>query len=190
MDPINRTVTLYTAQTEPVLAALERDGVCFSRAEYVRRKYGESAPVFLTAYTWFVEAAERLVPRPEGAELPYWAFRELYSVEPPAGGRVLTLRVPAEQAVFFDLYDWNKVLRLRYLEESEEDGRAFRRELALRGLREEDVMLTDFYPELRQQIRDSWSRLLRHHEALAAGDTAGVGGVQAGLWQLRAEWIQ
>lgn len=186
----SHTLTLYTAQTEAVWEVLTRDGVCFSREEYVAKKYGETAPGFLAAYRWFAREAPRLVPKPEGAQLPYWAFGELYSVEASGPSRVLTLEVPREQAVLFDLYDWNKILRLRYLGENEEEERAFRRELALRGLREEDVMLTDFYPELRRQIRDSWPRLLRHHEALAAGDAAGVGGVQAGLWQLRAEWIQ
>ena len=90
--------------------------------------------------------------------------------------------------MLFDLYDWNKVLRMQFLGEPEEE-RAFRRELALRGLREQDVMLTDFYPELKRQILDSWPRLLRHHQALLAGDDTGVGGVQAGLWQLRREWV-
>ena len=35
---------------------------------------------------------------------------------------------------------------MQFLGEPEEE-RAFRQELALRGLREQDVMLTDFYPE-------------------------------------------
>lgn len=188
MDREHRVLTLYTAQSEAVLAALRRDGVCYSRAEYVRRKYGESAGVFLTAYRWFASEAAKLAAKPPEAELPYWAFRDLYSLD-AAGGNVLTLRVPADQVVLFDLYDWNKVLCMQYLGETESDAAAFRRELALRGLRESDVMLTEFYPDLKQRILDSWQRLLRHHQALLEGDTTGVGGVQAGLWLLRAEWV-
>ena len=41
-------VILYAAQADAVLKAIERDGRCFSREEYVRRKYGESGPIFLT----------------------------------------------------------------------------------------------------------------------------------------------
>ena len=188
MDHGHQTLTLYTAQSEAVLAALRRDGVCHSKAEYVERKYAGSAPVFLTAYRWFVSEAERLVPRPAGAEFPYWAFRDLYSLD-TAGGNVLTLRVPAEEAVLFDLYDWNRILCMKYLGESEAEEQAFHRELSRRGLRETDVMLTDFHPELKRQILDSWRRLLRHHRALLAGDRTGVGGVQAGLWRLRSEWV-
>lgn len=187
MDPERGSLILYTAQTEAVLAVLRREGVCRSRREYVAQKYGESAKVFLTAYSWFAQAAADIVPRPPEAELPYWAFRDLYSLD-ASGGNVLRLLVPADQAVLFDLYDWNKVLRMQFLGEPEEE-RAFRQELALRGLREQEVMLTDFYPELKRQILDSWPRLLRRHRALLAGDDTGVGGVQAGLWQLRREWV-
>ena len=45
-------VILYAAQADAVLKAIERDGSCFSREEYVRRKYGESGPIFLTVYKW------------------------------------------------------------------------------------------------------------------------------------------
>ncbi len=189
MDTVRGSLTLYTAQSETVLSVLRRDGVCYSRREYVARKYGESAGVFLTAYNWFVEAAAELVPRPPEAELPYWAFRDLYSLD-TSGGNVLKLLVPADQAVLFDLYDWNKLLCMKYLGGTEAEERAFRRELALRGLDESGVMLTSFHPDLRQRILGSWPRLLRHHRALLAGDDSGVGGVQAGLWLLRAEWVQ
>ena len=48
-------VILYAAQADAVLKAIERDGRCFSQEEYVRRKYGESGPIFLTVYKWFVK---------------------------------------------------------------------------------------------------------------------------------------
>ncbi len=189
MDTEYHTLTLYTAQSDAVLAVLRRDGVCYSRREYVARKYGESSKVFLTAYDWFADTAAKIVPKPPEAELPYWAFRDLYSLD-ASGGNVLKLQVPANQALLFDLYSWNKILCMKYLGGAGAEERAFNRELALRGLRESDVMLTSFYPDLRQQILDSWPRLFRHHQQLLAGNDSGVGGVQAALWQLRAEWVQ
>ena len=52
------TVTVFSPQAEPVLKAIEQDGICFSREAYVQKKYGESAPIFLTAYRWYVKAAQ------------------------------------------------------------------------------------------------------------------------------------
>ena len=190
MDHSGNRLTLYAAQAAPVLAALERDGVCHSRAEYVRKKYGESAPVFLTAYNWFVEQLPRFVPKLEGAEFPYWAFRELYSLDQAGTAGVLKLQVPADQVVLFDIGDWTKIMQMRYIGTDAADERRFAKELSARGLRWEQVMMTAFYPDLKQQILDSWQRLFRYHEALLRGEDCSGIRVQAGLWELRREWVQ
>ena len=190
MDHSGDRLTLYAAQAAPVLAALARDGVCHSRAEYVQKKYGESAPVFLTAYHWFVQQLPRFVPKPEGAEFPYWAFRELYSLDQAGTAGVLKLQVPKEQAVLFDLEDWTKITQLRYIGKDAADELAFAKELAARGISWNQVMLTACYPDLKQQIYDSWQRLFRYHEALLRGEDCGGIRVQAGLWELRREWVQ
>ena len=190
MDHSGDRLTLYAAQAAPVLAALARDGVCHSRAEYVQKKYGESAPIFLTAYHWFVQQLPRFVPKPEGSEFPYWAFRELYSLDQAGAVGVLKLQVPKEQAVLFAVEDWTKITQLRYIGKDAADERAFAKELAARGISWNQVMLTAFYPDLKQQIYDSWQRLFRHHEALLRGEGCGGIRVQAGLWELRREWVQ
>lgn len=184
------TITLYASQAQPVVDAIRRDGVCFSKEEYIRKKYGESAPIFLTAYQWFAYEAQAIVPKPEGAGLPYWAFADLYSLDRSGNSWVLTLEVPKDQVILFDLYDWNKIVCLHYIGENDREERDFHRELEQRGLRERDVMLSQFYPQWKEAIQDSWKRLFRHHEALLRGDTQGVGGVQAALWQIRQEWIR
>lgn len=189
MDYKGGAIKLYSQQAEPVLEVLNREGVCFSKAEYVKAKYGESAPVFLTAYRWFVGRLGDFVPKPEDAEFPYWAFRDLYSIEVSGAVPPLTLMVPEDQAVFFDLYDWNKIMRFQYIGESAEEEKDWKKELSMRGLKETGIMLTDFYPEWKQKIYGSWDRLFRHHEKIREGDLSGVGSVQAGLWQIRKEWI-
>lgn len=44
------TIRLYSFQTDVVYQVLKRDGVCYSKEEYVRKKYKESAKVFINAY--------------------------------------------------------------------------------------------------------------------------------------------
>lgn len=183
------TVRLYASQTEAVWQVILKDGVAHSRAEYVRRKYGESAPVFLTAYQWYVAQAQRLVPKPEGAEFPYWVFHDPYLMESGYSSRILTLEVPVEEAVFFDMNDWNKVVRLKYIGRTDLEERLFQKELDARGINSRDVMLTDFYPDLKQLTLDSWQRLFRHHEAARQGNYQNIGALQAGLWRIRKEWV-
>ena len=143
-------VKLYASQADPVLEAIRRDGVCFSKEAYVRKKYGESAWIFLTAYRFFVKEAEAYVPR---------------------------------------VADWNRILCMKYLPEDEADGQHFQEELAQCGLREDTVMRSSFYPEWKARIMESWKRLFRFHKEIAAGDLQDLAGIQAGLWQIREEWL-
>lgn len=192
MDHKRASVTLYSPQAQIVLDVLNRDGICFSRREYVQKKYEESAPVFLSAYDWFVKAAAARIPKPPGAEYPYWAFGSPENVDLSAGGQVLVLRVPLEEAVFFSLYDLNKVLCLSYMGETEAEEREFRRTLLEYGIRREsDLILTNFYPELKRQVTESWNRLFSHDGAIrkAASENRPLSGVQAGLWCIKKEWI-
>ena len=87
------------------------------------------------------------------------------------------------------MYDWNKILCLKYLGEDEADDRAFQAYLKQCGVREMDAVLTGFYPELKQKIMDSWPRLFRHHEQIRAGEKSGAKSIQAALWQIKKEWI-
>jgi len=187
---INDTIRLYTSQMPPVLDAIEKDGFCVSKASYVERKYQESAKSFLTVYQWFAKNAAEIVPKPEGAELPYWAFEDLYNVDASdADDHVLTLDVPKDQVLLFDMYDWTKIMRFEYLGETKAEEEDFKEQLRQCGLREYDVMMSHFYPEWKQKIQDSWKRLFRHHKALLSGDKSGVGSVQAALWKIEKDWI-
>lgn len=190
MEQKQKTIKLYAVQAQPVIDVIQRDGVCYSKAEYVRRKYGESAPIFLTAYNWYVREAEKIVPKPAGAEYPYWAFADLFNADGSSGGNLLQLCVPKDEAVFFDTRDWSKILQLSYLGESTEEERTFAAELERRGMTPNQVMLTAFYPEWKNKIMESWKRLFRHHEAVLSGKIEGLHSVQAGLWRIKKEWVE
>lgn len=184
-----KTVRLYASQTEAVWNTICRDGVAFCKEDYIIRKYGTAAPVFLTAYRWFVEKAQAVVPRPAGASFPYWVFADSMMMETGKSSYVLALDVPIEEALFFDMYDWNQILQFHLLSEDPKEARHFLEELNARGIRANDVMLTSFYPDLRQRILDSWKLLFRHHESVRMGNTEGIGKVQAALWQIRLDWV-
>lgn len=98
--------------------------------------------------------------------------------------------MPLDEALFFDMYDWNKILYLKYLSENEADEAMFKRQLKDYGIRgESDIILNSFYPDLKRRILNSWSRLFRHHDSIKEGYYSGVGSVQAGLWMIQKNWI-
>lgn len=190
MDTKCDKVTLYSPQSKAVWQELQNIGVAFSRKEYVRKKYEECADLFLTAYDAYVREAEKIVPRPDGQAYPYWAFASPDQVDLSGGGKIMTLSVPVSQVVFFDQYDWYKVLRLSYIGDNEADEKAFLHDLEIRGIKDpSEAVLRPFYPDIRRKITDSWKRLFRHDSAIKAGDVSGVRAVQAGLWCIREEWL-
>lgn len=190
MDKEYRTIRLYSPQANAVYEELCRDGVCHSKPEYVKKKYKESAPIFLTAYEWFVAEAQKLVPRPEGAQFPYWAFADERAVDQGKGSHLLVLDVPEDEVILFDMYDWNRVVQLSLMGETREEEIQYHKQLQACGVNENDVMLTSFYPEQKRQIQESWRRLFRYDAQLKAGNTDEVGCVQAGLWRIKKEWVQ
>ena len=191
MDQTGDRITLFTAQREVVIEELMRDGVCHSRERYVREKYGaEVYPVYRECYGWYVKAASEYVPRPDGEPYPYWAFQHSYNLELSGNVFLMELSVPRTACVFFDVDDWRKVLCLEYMDPDPVKERAYKEELSLRGLRSEDVMLGGFYPEQKREILLSWNALFHHHERIVNGDMDGVLELQAGLWEIRKEWVR
>lgn len=190
MDRKDNKVILYSPQAEPVWEAVERDGIAYSKREYVQKKYEESAQIFLSAYEEYIRMAEQIVPRADSSNYPYWAFADAEMADPSSGSRIMVLKVPKDEAVFFDAYDWYKVLRLSYIGENEADEESFEKELERRGIKDSsEAILKPFYPDIKRTITDSWKRLLRHDDAIRRGEYDGVRAVQAGLWCIKKEWL-
>ena len=189
MGDKNNTLRLYTFQSKAVCDAICRDGECFSREQYVKKKYGESAQGFLIVYQWFSAKAACISQKPAGAQLPYWAFVDKNVLEQSGDGRALALDVPKDEVILFNMYDYNRVIQLKFLGETPEDEKEFADDLKRRGISQFDAMTTNFYPEVKAAIMSSWDRLFKNHEALISGKMPLNDSVQAAMWRIKREWI-
>jgi len=189
MDTQCDKIRLFSVQRNDVVDIIMRDGVSYSKKEYVKRKYEESAAIFLTAYTWLAKEATKYVPKPERGELHYWAFENTHDFERHSGSSVLIMDVPIQECILFDLYDWNKILKLEYIGESRQDEQRFHEHIHNMGIKHDsDIMLTAFYPQLKQEIEKSWQRLFQYQAQLVKGERP-VASVEAALWQIKKSWI-
>lgn len=179
-------IRLYSAQTDAVTEEIARRGFCHCRAEYIAKKYGADAPAFMQAYAWLAQSAEKIIKKPDGAELMYWAFTDEKLVT--NSDNLLTLDVPIDCALLFDMRKWNRILQLNYIGSDAADEARFNKDLAMRGVTAYTAMTTSFYPDIKQRIISSWDRLLADRSAILSG-TAEVPFVQAALWEIRREWI-
>lgn len=190
MDCQHNQITLYTAQTDEVVANLLAHGHHYVKLEYISRKYAEVSAVFLQAYAWYTEHAQRIVPKPQQAESAVWSFCEVKYLERHPGHQILKLSVPLASAVFFRMSDWNKILNLNYIGESAAEEALFAEKLARYGIRYAgDIHTTPFYPHLKKECRDSWQNLFRYDQKVKATGSYLYPDMQAGLWQVKKEWI-
>ena len=176
------SLTMWTAQTQAVLAVLEWDGRALVQGRYIDEKYGESAWIFRTVYRFLAAEMARKIPQPAGAESPFWLYADPKWAGGGGNSQLLRLNLPEEQVLLFDLRDWNKILNLSYLGTPEEEG-TFMQKLRRQGLQDSlPVFQTAFYPQLRREIVQSWKRLLQ--KPLPEEQYR-----QGACWELRQEWI-
>ena len=180
----NATLTLFTAQTQVVIDAVERDGFSRVKWEYIRKKYQGESWVFQQAYAFFAQHAPRYVQPPEGAESGIWCFRDWRLAVAGTGCLLLELDVPKDQVVLFDSRLWNRILNMEYLGADAADEAAFEKRIANMGLKSSaDAFATSFYPTVKREVQQSWQRLFD-----SAADCPDAY-LQAGIWEIRREWI-
>ena len=140
--------------------------------------------MFQQAYSFFAQNAPRYVQPPEGAESGIWCFRDWRLAVAGTGCSLIEMKVPRECVVLFDSRVWNRMLNMEYVGADEADEEAFERRIASMGLKSTvDAFTTSFYPTVKREILQSWQRLF------TSADDCPDAYLEAGLWELRREWI-
>lgn len=189
MDHLHHDVTLYSSQTKLVVSNLLASGRHTAKRNFIQEKYGEASQVFLQAYTWYRQAAEKIVPRPTDAESGIWAFLDLKYLDRSTEARIIKLQVPLDKVVFFRMSDWNKVLNLRFIGTPEEEaayaGKLKKFNVAYEG----DVFTTAFYPHLKSELVRSWDNLFQYDAPIKQTGKLPFDDMQGGLWELQTDWL-
>lgn len=191
LDCNSDTITLYTAQPDFLVNRLWEDGCHYAKLAAIAEKYEDSWEVFRQAYSWYVTQAQQIVSRPPQAESAIWTFLQEKYLDRHPGYTVLQLEVPIQQAVFFRMRDWNRILNLRYIGDSEEEEAQFFQRLdAFKIAYEGDIYTTPYYPQLRRELINSWKRLFRYDASIKEGARPEIPDLQAGLWYLDKDWVR
>lgn len=179
----NKYVTMWAAQTEVVLNVVELSGVSYVKKEYIKKKYGEAAWVFETAYDFFIKKFLFMVDKPKEAESPVWLYGDPKWAGANVGTVYMKLEIPAEEVVFFDRRKWTQILNLSYIG-SEKEKADFERKMEQQGIHDvSDIFAKPYYPMLKNEIIKSWDSLF---------DVDGLKPqeIQGAVWFLRKEWIK
>lgn len=178
---MSKNVELFTAQNPIVLEDLKQKGQYVVRKAYIQEKHGFLAPVMLNAYDWFVSKLKETVELPSNAEYPVWFFKDLNHAVVKPGYKVLKLKIPEKEIVYFDHKGWEQVLSLSYLGENIEDQKNFEGKLNDSGVATGmAVFQRPKYSQMKSEIMTSWERIFDLKE-----DTI----LRAATWQIKKDWV-
>lgn len=190
VDIKNKTIGLYTLQTNIVKDKIFSEGIVYSKREYVRNKYQESAEVFMIVYDFLVKEMIKYIDKPVNAEYPYFHYMDLYNIEKYDNIKPLHIEVPLDEIILFDYKTYTKVMTFKYLGENEEEEKEFEYEIEKQGLNYYKIMMSNFYIQYKNKIIDSWKNLFRYNKDFKKGDyTNNEMGIMGASFCIKKEWI-
>lgn len=178
-------IRLWTTQDIRSLKQIEENGTYRVSREAIQNKYTDCSDVYFKVYSWFSKTAGKYLKKPEGAEFPVWAALKKEETHGLIEGTVrYELEADEEDVLIFDTGKWDYILNYWYIPENEEDRKSYREELERYGIENQSrIMMTNFYPELKRKLENSWERLFDSKITVSEIN-------QAAMWEIRKEWIK
>lgn len=181
-------ITLWTRQDIRSLEQLKKNGVIRIKREHLEEKFEMITDYVVELYKWFVNAAEKMVPKPDGIEFPVWcSISEENMLRPIDGEIVYVLEVDPSEIIYFDGMKWDYVLNHHYVPKDEKDEVEYSNDLKIKGFTNSfsfiDKKTSHFYPEEKKRVMDSWMRVFEL-------DKWDIFRIQANIWEIREEMIK
>jgi hypothetical protein len=175
---------VYTKQNIAVLEQLEATGRYVAKRKYVQNDLDDDAEMMAIVYDELVKNHPRLEDKPEDAEVPVWVSFSLQATMCPERGFViLELEVPDTEITHVNIAKWGQMLNYGYLPENDEDRKRHRDLMEQYGVDDATAVMTNFYPMLKKEILNSWSRLFDDSVSLGSDASYGL------LWEIKKELV-
>jgi len=143
----------------------------------------ELKSLVMEAYDWLAQNMPTRGIKPGDASYPIWLSLNTDSGFPPVeDGVVMELEIPDEYVALISVEKWGRVLDYRYIPADDADDRRHRRVLEDYGVSDAKAFMSNFYPDIKREIMDSWKRLF-DVEGVLPEMCYGL------VWELREEWL-
>ncbi|MEA4961012.1 DUF3841 domain-containing protein [Lutispora sp.] len=178
------SITVWTKQNENAAKELDETGRYIAKKEYIFKDLGEHAYLVLEAYNWLVKNTPVTAQKPDYAEFPIWvSFTREATMLPSAGTIILELTLDPSLITRVNIDKWGAILNYSYIPADEQDAKHHRQLLEQYGISDAKAYMSQFYPQIKRKIIDSWSRLF--DESIVLGSNKSYGNV----WEVKKEWV-
>lgn len=178
------SITVWTKQNENVAKELDETGRYIAKKEYIFKDLDEHAYLVLEAYNWLVKNTPGTAQKPDDAEFPIWvSFTREATMLPSTGTIILELTLDRSLITRVNIDKWGTILNYSYIPADEQDAKHHRQLLEQYGISDAKAYMSQFYPQIKRKIIDSWSRLF--DESIVIGSNKNYGNI----WEVKKEWV-
>ncbi|MCF0149900.1 MAG: DUF3841 domain-containing protein [Firmicutes bacterium] len=177
-------IKAWTKQNKAVWRILQEEGRYTVDPAYVATDMEGQRNTMLYTYQWLTAHSPRAGEKPSDVSFPIWLSMEKdHTMIHEEGYVVLELEIDEERLAYINVAKWSRILNLAYIPADEADAKAHRQLLSDYNTNDVKAFTTPFYPQIKNEIIESWDRLWD-----PAVDTGGdiVYGL---IWEMRREWI-
>ena len=175
---------VYTKQNDQVLRMLTESGRYTAKREYIVLDLQEHAPLVLEVYDWLVQHSLNSAFRPVDAEYPVWvSFGSETTMLPSPGCVILELDIDPELVARVNIAKWGAMLNYSYLPISAQDAKRHAALLEAYRVSDAKAYMSQFYPQVKREIVESWNRLFDDAVQLGNQEAYGI------IWEIRKEWV-
>lgn len=177
-------ITVWTRQHKDVLKALEETGRHIAKREYINMDLQEHSDLVLEVYDWLAKNGPDSSSRPADVSYPVWVSLDDGATMLPGDNEVvLELSIDEEMLTLVNIAKWGAILNYSYIPVDEKDAKRHSELLKMYGTNDAKAIMTQFYPEIKREIVDSWKRLF--DDNIKMGNDLCYGNI----WEIKKEWI-
>lgn len=177
-------ITVWTKQHKSVAEELEASGRYVAKKENISKDLDEHAHLVLEVYDWLVKHSPDASHKPKDAQYPIWvSFAHEATMLLSEDAVILELAIDPTMVTMVNINKWGTILNYSYIPADEQDAREHRQMLAQYGVSDAKAYMSQFYPQIKRKITDSWSRLFDDSVLLGSKQCYG------NIWEIKKEWV-
>ena len=177
------TIRVWTKQHISVWETLRSEGVYHAKASGIF--HNEDAQLMRSAYLWLASHIPDAAAKPREAEFPVWlAFSRTGTMLLTPDTVLLELEIDPGLITHVNIAKWGTILNCSYIPSGPQDKKRHSQLLKDWGTSDEKACMTQFYPQIKREIQDSWLRLFDDSVQVGSPECYGT------IWEVRKEWIR
>ena len=177
-------IKVWTRQHKSVLDKVMNNGRYIAKRDYIYMDLQEHAKLVLEVYDWLVQHSPDRANKPADVEYPVWvSFTNEGTMMNSENTVILELSLDPAIITSVNIAKWGHILNYGYIPKDENDLRRHRQLLDDYGISDVKAVISQFYPQIKREIQNSWERLF--DDTILMGSDAKYGNV----WELKREWL-